>query len=218
MESCEVAARNRGPLGVLSIATIFLCQIPRPHSRGKLSFGVRPKERERVGKYQWLCAVILFGMVYFVVSVGFPNLSVANQTHFLWRLAAWLIFALAFAIHIGFEHFRLRNSPSQDSNSRRCGDCTWGICSCCRSEYSRTNGRNRQPRLARLVARDLADHGRAAGVCGRLGCNCWACPSTIERQAKPFLILWPNVEAAISQLALMACTYQLPLQLSTISA
>ena len=30
---------------------------------------------------------------------------------FTWRLAAWLTAALAFALHIWLEHFRLRNSP-----------------------------------------------------------------------------------------------------------
>jgi hypothetical protein len=29
----------------------------------------------------------------------------------MWRLAAWLTCAVAFAIHIGVEHFRLRSSP-----------------------------------------------------------------------------------------------------------
>jgi len=29
----------------------------------------------------------------------------------VWRLGAWLICALAFAIHIGLEHFRFRDSP-----------------------------------------------------------------------------------------------------------
>ena len=63
------------------------------------------------GKYPWLSAVILFGMVYLVVGVAFPNPSAANETQFMWRLAAWLTCAVAFAIHIGIEHFRLRNSP-----------------------------------------------------------------------------------------------------------
>ena len=63
------------------------------------------------GKYQWLRAVILFGMVYLVVGVAFPNPSASNQMQFIWRLAAWLTCAVAFAIHIGLEHFRLRNSP-----------------------------------------------------------------------------------------------------------
>ena len=56
-------------------------------------------------------AVILFGVVYGVVGVAFPNPSAANKMQFMWRLGAWLTVALAFAIHIGLEHFRFRNSP-----------------------------------------------------------------------------------------------------------
>src|SRR5690349_15568633 len=56
-------------------------------------------------------AVILFGMVYLVVGVAFPNPSASNPNQFIWRLAAWLICTIAFATHIGLEHFRLRNSP-----------------------------------------------------------------------------------------------------------
>jgi len=63
------------------------------------------------GKYQWLRAVILFGLVYLVVGVAFPNPSAANKTQFIWRLGAWLTAVLAFAIHIGIEHFRWHNSP-----------------------------------------------------------------------------------------------------------
>jgi hypothetical protein len=63
------------------------------------------------GKYQWLRIVILFGMVYLVVGVAFPNPSASNEMQFMWRLAAWLTSAVAFAIHIGLEHFRRRNSP-----------------------------------------------------------------------------------------------------------
>src|SRR5215510_12867247 len=50
-------------------------------------------------------------MVYLVVGVAFPNPSASNGTQFMWRLAAWLTCAVAFAIHIGLEHFRLRNPP-----------------------------------------------------------------------------------------------------------
>jgi len=63
------------------------------------------------GKYRWLRIVILFSMVYLVVGVAFPNPSASNEMQFMWRLAAWLTCAGAFAIHIGLEHFRLRNSP-----------------------------------------------------------------------------------------------------------
>jgi len=63
------------------------------------------------GNYQWLRGVIPFGLVYLVVGVAFPNPSAPNEMQFIWRLAAWLTCAGAFAIHIGLEHFRLRSSP-----------------------------------------------------------------------------------------------------------
>ena len=143
------------------------------------------------GKYRW-GAVIPFGVVYFVVGVGLPNPPASNPAQFMWRLAAWLICAVTFAIHIGFEHFRLRNSPSQDGTPRLCVRCTWGICSCRRSEYSRTNGELATNACSHW-ARDLADPGRAACICGRVGCSCRACPSAIELQCKPILTVWPNV-------------------------
>src|SRR5689334_9242048 len=61
--------------------------------------------------FRGLWTVILFGLVYLLVGVAFPNPSVSNKTQFTWRLAAWLTCAVAFAIHIWLEHFRLRNSP-----------------------------------------------------------------------------------------------------------
>jgi len=64
-------------------------------------------------KYQWPLAVILFGMVYLVVGVAFPNPPAPNKAQFVWRLAAWLTCAVAFAFHIGLEHFRLRSSPGR---------------------------------------------------------------------------------------------------------
>jgi hypothetical protein len=32
---------------------------------------------------------------------------------FMWRLASWLTCAAAFAVHLGYEHFRLCNSPGR---------------------------------------------------------------------------------------------------------
>jgi hypothetical protein len=52
---------------------------------------------------------MLFGVVYLAVGVAFPNPSAADKNQFLWRLAAWVICAVAFAIHIGLEHFRFQN-------------------------------------------------------------------------------------------------------------
>src|SRR5690242_5143814 len=50
-------------------------------------------------------------MVYLLVGVAFPNPPASNKTQFMWRLAAWLICAVAFAIHMGLAYFRFRNSP-----------------------------------------------------------------------------------------------------------
>jgi formate hydrogenlyase subunit 4 len=57
----------------------------------------------------WL-AVVLFGLAYLVVGVFFPNPSAADRNQFVWRFAAWVICAAAFAIHIAIERFRFRNS------------------------------------------------------------------------------------------------------------
>jgi len=49
-------------------------------------------------------------MVYLVVGVAFPNPPASNKMQFMWRLTAWLICAVAFAIHIGLAYFRFQNS------------------------------------------------------------------------------------------------------------
>jgi hypothetical protein len=63
---------------------------------------------------RWHRAVILLGVVYLVVGMTFATLAnwvSSNQMRVTWRLLAWLISGAAFAAHIGYEHFRLRNSP-----------------------------------------------------------------------------------------------------------
>jgi uncharacterized protein (DUF486 family) len=54
------------------------------------------------------------GVTYFVAGITFGALagrSASNQMSTMWRLAAWLTSAAAFAAHIWYELFRLRNSP-----------------------------------------------------------------------------------------------------------
>lgn len=65
------------------------------------------------GHKRWLRAVILLGVVYLVAGITFGALagsSASNQMRTTWRLAAWLTSAAAFAAHIWYELFRLRNS------------------------------------------------------------------------------------------------------------
>src|SRR3989442_4513145 len=66
------------------------------------------------GHKRWLRAVILLGVTYFVAGITFGALagwSASNRMSTTWRLAAWLTSAAAFAAHIWYELFRLRNSP-----------------------------------------------------------------------------------------------------------
>ena len=56
----------------------------------------------------WIAAAILIGVMYAVIGVVFAW----PATHVrLWRLAAWLLSGAAYAAHIGYECFGLRNSP-----------------------------------------------------------------------------------------------------------
>src|SRR5690349_5011686 len=61
----------------------------------------------------WVRAAILAGVVYFVVGYGSAALdpSVPDRARFVWRLSAWAISAAVFAAHIGYQHFRLADSP-----------------------------------------------------------------------------------------------------------
>jgi hypothetical protein len=63
---------------------------------------------------RWLGAAILFGIAYLVIGILFGALAgqaASNKMQVTWRLAAWLISAVAFAVHIGYEYFRFHNSP-----------------------------------------------------------------------------------------------------------
>src|SRR3954452_16152150 len=63
---------------------------------------------------RWLQMALLFAIVYPVVGIAFAalaNPSASNTMRVTWRLAAWLLSAVAFAVHVGYEHFRLRNPP-----------------------------------------------------------------------------------------------------------
>ena len=58
--------------------------------------------------------VVLLGAVYFVFGVAFAAFagrSASNSMRETWNRLGFLASAVAFALHIGYEHFRLRNSP-----------------------------------------------------------------------------------------------------------
>src|SRR5882762_1490721 len=63
---------------------------------------------------RWLGAVILLGAVYFVFGIGFAALAHSAGSSSMretWNRLGFVASAVAFAIHIGYEHFRLRHSP-----------------------------------------------------------------------------------------------------------
>ena len=75
--------------------------------------GVGPQMIDASSRKPWVRAAIVAGVAYFVVGYGSAALdpSVSDRARFLWRLAAWAASAVVFAAHIGYEHFRLGDSP-----------------------------------------------------------------------------------------------------------
>jgi len=64
-------------------------------------------DRAVSNRQPWIRAALLVGLVYFLVGRVF---AVPGEHVQAWRLAAWLVSAVAYATHIGYEHFRLRSS------------------------------------------------------------------------------------------------------------
>ena len=56
----------------------------------------------------WVRAALLVGVVYLLIGRLF---ALPTDHVRVWRLAAWVVSGAAYAAHIGYEHFRLRNSP-----------------------------------------------------------------------------------------------------------
>ena len=52
--------------------------------------------------------MVILGVVYAFVGIVFA-VPVGHAK--IWRLAAWVVSAVAYTAHICYEHFRLRNSP-----------------------------------------------------------------------------------------------------------
>ncbi len=66
------------------------------------------------GHLRWFRAVLFLGVLYLVAGIVFAALAKSAASHEVraaWRLAAWVISAVAFAAQIAYEHVRLRSSP-----------------------------------------------------------------------------------------------------------
>src|SRR4030095_355693 len=58
--------------------------------------------------------VALLGVVYFVIGIAFGelvNLAASAHARFIWNLSSLLTSVIVFALHIGYEYFRLHNAP-----------------------------------------------------------------------------------------------------------
>lgn len=61
----------------------------------------------------WLRVVLLLGAVYFLFGIAFAafaSRSGSSSLREIWNRLGFVASAIAFAVHIGYEHFRLRNS------------------------------------------------------------------------------------------------------------
>jgi len=61
---------------------------------------------------RWLPIAMLFAIVYPVFGITFAFAASQGMVVF-WRLAAWLVCAAAFAVHLWYEHARLQSPPSR---------------------------------------------------------------------------------------------------------
>ncbi len=64
-------------------------------------------------RQRWFLVTVLIGAVYFFFGVAFAALagsSGSGSTRETWNRLGFLTSAVVFALHIGYEHFRLRNS------------------------------------------------------------------------------------------------------------
>lgn len=61
----------------------------------------------------WIRAAIAAGVAYFVIGRGSAELDpfVPDAGRFAWRLASWILSAIVFATHIGYERRRIGSAP-----------------------------------------------------------------------------------------------------------
>ena len=69
---------------------------------------------EAPDRQRWLRMAVLLGAVYFVFGIAFATFaswSASSSMRETWNRSGFVASAIAFALHIGYEHFRLQNSP-----------------------------------------------------------------------------------------------------------
>lgn len=69
---------------------------------------------DRTSRRMWLRALLLVGALYCSIGIGFGAFaarSISHRTVVAWNVASFVVSAIVFAIHIGYEHFGLGNRP-----------------------------------------------------------------------------------------------------------
>jgi hypothetical protein len=77
--------------------------------------------RHRVGVAVGATVIALLVGAFYCVVAGiafgaFAAWSSSNRMVVAWRVASFVVSLVAFAIHIGYEHFRLRNRPLRNAS------------------------------------------------------------------------------------------------------
>jgi uncharacterized membrane protein YjfL (UPF0719 family) len=65
-------------------------------------------------RQSWLRAMLIASILYIVIGIIFPLFSKSSATNSLpniWRVISFLVSAVVFGIHIGYEHSRLNKTP-----------------------------------------------------------------------------------------------------------
>jgi hypothetical protein len=76
--------------------------------------GEEENSMNSTGRLKWFWVVLVMAIVYLVTGLVFAELSrtaASSQGRAAWRLAAWVVSAVAFAAHIRYEHARLHSTP-----------------------------------------------------------------------------------------------------------
>jgi uncharacterized protein (DUF486 family) len=62
----------------------------------------------------WLRALVLVGALYCTIGIGFSAFAARSTSHRMavaWNVASFVVSAIVFATHIGYEHFGLGHRP-----------------------------------------------------------------------------------------------------------
>ena len=62
---------------------------------------------QRTHRQSWVRAVFLVGALYALIGITF---ALPTSHARAWRLAAWVVAGVVYAMHVGYERCRLRNS------------------------------------------------------------------------------------------------------------